>query len=155
MLVFWESHFQPCTCSTHLGAFFIYFHPYYGKDETLDNLCVSWHLGQSHKRRNGLSKSLGCSDLWESLFLRCLFKMWVRICRTEMRTSESIFFLSNEYNSTTGTTSEMQMHSESPEELWEMPTCISIRHLLIQKQGVASRTSLVPNDSDYIFQWCI
>lgn len=155
--VFWESHSQPCTCSTHLSAFFTYFYPYNGKDETLDIFVCLDILGKATKGKND------CPSLWavlttESLFiLRCLFKMWVHIfCRTEMRSSESISFLSDEYISTTATSSEMQMHSESPKELWEMPTYISIRHLLRQKPGVASRnTSLVQNDSDYTFQWCI
>lgn len=136
LLLFWESHSQPCTCSPHLGAFLIYFHPYYGKDETFDILVCLDVLAKATKGKNWLSTSLGCFDLWESLLLRCLFKMWVHIvCRTEMRISESISILSNEYNSTTVTTSEMQMHSRSPEELWEMPTHISVRHLLTQTPG--------------------
>ena len=31
-----KSHSQSSTCSTYLGALFIFFQDYYGKDETLD-----------------------------------------------------------------------------------------------------------------------
>lgn len=157
LLLFWESSFSALHLQPTFRCLLNIFSCLLWKGWDSWYLRVSWYLGQSHKRKKNEWPNPWAVLTSESLLLRCSFKMWVHIvCRTEMRTSEPISFLSNEYKSTTATTSEMQMHSGSPEELWEMPTHISVRHLLTQTPGVASRsTSLLPNDSDCTFQWCI
>lgn len=75
-LVFWETHSQPCICSTHSGAFFIFFQNYYGKDETPGIFVCLDILVKATKGK------IGCPNPWAVLTSESLCS-WVFYSKRE------------------------------------------------------------------------
>lgn len=131
-----NSHFQSYTCSTYLGAWFVFSQLYNGKDETLD---VFVYLGKSHDGRKLIVQILGmfwtlslCSWGYSSSD----HAVGSFVVQTLRPVDGFISYLMNV---------SLQIHSELPEEPYKILTYISIRHHLIQKTAIpSSSASLVP-----------